>query len=103
VFDSSFLEKNIQSSFKAAGIVPHNPEAVLSKLEVKPRTPTPSAPGDMPSEAKTPSNAHEIEAQSTLIHKRIQWHKSSSPASIIDMLDQLKKKRSYDGAIHRRC
>lgn len=91
VFDSSFSEKNIQSSFKATGIVPHNPEAVLSKLEVKPRTPTPSAPGGTPWEAKTPSNAHEIEAQSTLIRNRIQRHKSSSPASIIDMLDQLKK------------
>jgi hypothetical protein len=51
VFDGSLSEKNIQSSFNATGLVPHNPEAVLLKLEVKPRTPTPSAPGDAPWEA----------------------------------------------------
>jgi hypothetical protein len=91
VFGRSFSKKNIQSSFQAASLVPHNQEAVLSELEVKPRTPTPPAPGTTEWNPKTPSNAHEIEAQSTLIRGRIQRHKSSSPASIIEMLDQFKK------------
>lgn len=43
VFDRSFSKENIQFSFRATCIVPHNLEAVLSKLEVKPRTPTPRA------------------------------------------------------------
>jgi hypothetical protein len=42
-------------------------------------------------EARTPSNVRELEAQSTLIRERVCKHKSSSPASIIEAIDQLKK------------
>jgi hypothetical protein len=91
VFSGSFSKKNIQSSFQATGLVPHSPEVVLSKLEVEPRTPTPPLLGAVEWNPRTPSNAREIEAQSTLIRDRIRQHKSSSPASIIEMLDQLKK------------
>ncbi|KAI1525736.1 hypothetical protein PtrSN002B_011715, partial [Pyrenophora tritici-repentis] len=41
--------------------------------------------------AQTPSNARELEAQSSLIRERVRQHKSSSPASIIMAIDQLKK------------
>ena len=54
------------------------------------RTPTPPATQAV-WEARTPSNVRELEAQSTLIRERIRKHKSSSPASIIEMLDQIKK------------
>ena len=91
VFSGSFSKKNIQSSFQATGLVPHSPEVVLSKLEVEPRTPTPPLLGAVEWNPKTASNAREIEAQSTLIRDRIRQHRSSSPASIIEMLDQLKK------------
>jgi len=65
----------------------------LSKLDVQLRTPTPlSALTDAAlREARTPSNVRELEAQSTLIRERVRKHKSSSPASIIEMLGQLKK------------
>ena len=90
-FNKVFLRENIYASFRATGLVPHNPEAVLSKLDVVLRTPTPPALQDTPWEAKTPGNAHEIEAQSTLIRNRIQRHKSSSPPSILELLYQLQK------------
>jgi hypothetical protein len=64
---------------------------VLSKLEVKPRTPTPPAPGLTAWQPKTPSNAIEIDSQTTLIIKRIRDHKSSLPDSIIEMILQVKK------------
>jgi hypothetical protein len=67
VFDKAFSKDNILSSFRATGLVPYNPEAVLSKLKVKPRTPTPLALGLAPWQPKTPSNALEIEAQTTLM------------------------------------
>jgi hypothetical protein len=38
-----------------------------------------------------PSNICELEAQSTLIRERVQQHKSSLPASIIQVIGQLKK------------
>jgi hypothetical protein len=74
VFDKAFSKDNILSSFRATGLVPHNPEVVLSKLEVKPRTPTPPALGPTLWQPKTPSNAWEIEAQTTLIMKRTRDH-----------------------------
>ena len=91
VHEGAFSANNIRSSFRATGLVPYNPEVVLSKLEVKPRTPTPPALGPTPWQPKTPSNAWEIETQTTLIIKRIRDHKSSSPDSIIEMVLQMKK------------
>jgi hypothetical protein len=55
------------------------------------RTPTPNALAEALWEARTPSNVRELGAQSTLIRDRVRWHKSSSPASIIEAINQLKK------------
>jgi hypothetical protein len=85
------LKSNILSSFRATGLVPINPEAVLSRLEVKPRTLTPTLPGPTNWQPKTPTNAIEIDSQTTLIVKRIREHKSSSPDSIIEMVLQVKR------------
>jgi transposase len=90
-FKQSFTSTNICSAFRGAGLVPLQPDVVLSKLDVRLRTPTPAALPEAPWEAKTPSNVRELEAQSTLIHDRVQRHKSSSPASIIQAISQLKK------------
>lgn len=90
-FTRSFTSANICSAFRGAGLVPLQPDVVLSKLDVRLRTPTPVALPEAPWEAKTPSNVHELEAQSTLIRDRVRRHKSSSPASIIQAISQLKK------------
>jgi hypothetical protein len=37
----SFTEKNIQAGFIRSGLMPYDPERVLSKLDVVLRTPTP--------------------------------------------------------------
>jgi hypothetical protein len=90
-FTRSFTSANICSAFQGAGLVPLQPDVVLSKLDVQLRTPTPAALPEAPWEAKTPSNVRELEAQSTLIRNRVQRHKSSSPASIIEAIAQLRK------------
>ncbi|USP81206.1 putative transposase [Curvularia clavata] len=70
-FDQSFTPANICSAFRGAGLVPLQPDAVLSKLDVQLRTPSPPA---------------------TLSQKLSgRPHKSSSPASIIAAISQLKK------------
>ena len=74
VFDKAFSKANILSSFRATGLVPSNPLVVLSKLNVKVRTPTPPLLGEPQWNPKTPTNASEIEAQSTLLRDRIQKH-----------------------------
>ena len=70
-FYESMTKDNICASFRGAGLVPFNPEAVLSKLDVKLRTPSPPATEVAQWESKTPSNAAELGAQSTLIRDRI--------------------------------
>jgi hypothetical protein len=89
-FDRSFTAANICSAFQGAGLVPLQPDVVLSKLDVQLRTPTPAALEEVLWEARTPpSNVRELEAQSTLIRNRVRRHKISSPASIIEAIDQL--------------
>jgi hypothetical protein len=90
-YDRSFTSTNICSAFRGAGLVPLQPDAVLSKLDVQLRTPSPATLPEALWEARTPSNVRELEAQSTLIRERVRRHKSSSPASIIEAIDQLKK------------
>ena len=91
-FDQSFTSANICSAFRGAGLVPLQPDTVLSKLDVQLRTPTPPAAlVEALWQACTPGNVRELEAQSTLISDRVRRHKSSSPASIIAAIGQLKK------------
>jgi hypothetical protein len=90
-YNRSFTSTNICSAFRGAGLVPLQPDAVLSKLDVQLRTPSPATLPEALWEARTPSNVRELEAQSTLIRERVRQHKSSSPASIIEAINQLKK------------
>lgn len=90
-FKKAFTQENVCAGFRGAGLVPYNPEAVLSKLDVRLRTPTPPAPGTVEWEAKTPRNASEIEAQSTLIRNRMQKHQGSPASSLDEQVRQLTK------------
>ncbi|KAF7564269.1 uncharacterized protein PtrM4_153210 [Pyrenophora tritici-repentis] len=91
-FDRSFTPANICSAFRGAGLIPLQLDVVLSKLDVKLRTPTPPAVlAETLWQACTPSNVRELEVQSTLISNRVRRHKSSSPASIIAAISQLKR------------
>jgi hypothetical protein len=90
-FDDSITKNNICASFRGAGLVPYDPEAVLAKLDVKLRTPSPLPQAVAPWESKTPSNAAELGSQSILIRNRIQRHQDSSPTAILDSLDQLTR------------
>jgi hypothetical protein len=90
-FEQAFSQSNICSAFRGAGLVPLQPDAVLSKLDIQLRTPTPPTLLEAPWIARIPSNVRELNAQSTLIRNRVRRHKSSSPASIIEAINQLKK------------
>ncbi|KAI1507790.1 DDE superfamily endonuclease [Pyrenophora tritici-repentis] len=90
VYKGVFSSNNIRSGFRATGLVPINSEVVISRLEIKPRTPSPPLPTTT-WQPRTPSNAFEIDAHSTLISDRIRQHHSSSPASIIEMVQQFNK------------
>ena len=89
-----FTETNMKAGFREAGISPWNPDSVISKLDVRIRTPTPSE--SRPStghewKSQTPSNPQQTRSQSTLIKNRISNHQGSSPTPILDAVDQLAK------------
>jgi hypothetical protein len=93
-FQATMTERNIQGGFRGAGIMPHDPQAVISKLDVKLSTPSP--PGTSHSNqllwtSRTPENSNEATSQSTLLKDRVSHHQGSSPTSILDGIDHLTK------------
>jgi hypothetical protein len=91
---AAITESNIKGGFRGAGLVPFDPEAVISKLDVKLRTPTstgpPSAAAD-PWFSQTPQNPTEAVSQSEYIKNRIARHQGSSPTPMFTAVDQLAK------------
>jgi hypothetical protein len=93
-FFASITERNIQGGFAGSGLVPYDPDKVLSKLDVKLRTPTPlnsRAATPQPWVFQTPRNPREATSQSTLIKTRISNHQGSSPTQMLAAVDQFTK------------
>jgi hypothetical protein len=89
--NASIMKSNIQGGFRGAGLVPHDPEVVLSKIDVKLRTPSPLLVEDLPWLSQTPKNTLEFGSQSTLLKDRLQRHVDSSPTSIVDAIEKFSK------------
>jgi hypothetical protein len=90
-FESAITESNILGSFRGSGLVPFDPNAVLSQLEVRLRTPTPPIVSSQPWEAHTPCNPTEMASQTNLIKRRITCHQDSSPTLTNEAVDQFLK------------
>jgi hypothetical protein len=93
-FFAAITESNIQGGFRGAGLIPFDPERVISTLDLRLKTPTP--PTSRPSTAQlwvsqTPNNPTEASSQTTFIKNRIARHQNSSPTSIYDAVDQFAK------------
>jgi len=68
-------KENIKAGFSGAGLFPYNPQAVLSKLDVKLHTPTPTGPPPTdPWTSQTLSNLTEALSQTELVRTRISCH-----------------------------
>ena len=68
------MPENAIAGFRGAGLMPFNPDAVLSKLDVKLRTPTPTGtpPIDTnPWVSQIPHNPRDALSQATLVKTRI--------------------------------
>jgi hypothetical protein len=92
--EAAMTRSNIEGGFRGAGLVPLNPESVISKLDVQLRTPTPieeevSLPG--PWVSKTPKTVLEASSQTEYLERRIRRHQSSSPTSILEALKSFSK------------
>jgi hypothetical protein len=90
-FDAAITKNNILGGFRGAGLVPHDPEAVISKLDVRLRTPPLPTIEDGPWQSQTPSNTLEFGSQSKLIREKIQRHVDSSPTSMVEAFEKIAK------------
>ena len=100
-FQASITENNVKGGFKGSGLVPFDPESVISKLDVVLRTPSPPGTPKTPRtlwDPKTPSTTLEATAQSDFIKNRVSKHQNSSPTSIYQAIDQLSK--GTQGVMH---
>jgi hypothetical protein len=91
---AAMTESNIQGGFRGTGLLPFDPERVISTLDLKLHTLTPenSRPGTaQPWVSQTPNNPTEALSQTTFIKNRIAQHQNSSPTSIYDAVDQFAK------------
>ena len=73
-FLESLTESNIKGCFRGAGLVPFDPERVISNLDIKLKTPTPL--NSRPSTAQlwvsqTPNSAMQATSQSSFIKDRV--------------------------------
>jgi hypothetical protein len=93
-FSDTMTKENILGGFRGAGLIPLDPEAVLSKLDIKLRTPSPLGSSNGTPEpwvSKTPQTTKEAVSQSTLIKGKITNHQGSSPTHIFSAVEQYSK------------
>lgn len=90
----TFTTQNAKAGFRGAGLVPFSPQAVISKLDVKLRTPTPTGPPSHEADpwvSQTPRNPTDALLQTTLVKSRIARHQGSSPTPIFQTVAALAK------------
>uniref|UniRef100_A0A8H7K3S6 Transposase n=2 Tax=Bionectria ochroleuca TaxID=29856 RepID=A0A8H7K3S6_BIOOC len=93
-FKAAMTEQTIQGAFRGAGLIPFDPKSVLSRLDIRPRTPSPVEEAtELPQlwVPKTPNNPTEATSQTDYIKRRISRHQGSSPTSILAAMDQFSK------------
>jgi hypothetical protein len=87
--------ETIQNSFAAAGLVPYDPDRVLSQLNIQLRTPTP--PGSRGSDSsrnftpKTPQTLKQLRRQAASVQKLVKERSQSPPTPVDTALGQLVK------------
>lgn len=88
---SAFTIENIQNSFAGTGLVPFNPDRVLSKLDIQLKTPTPPGSRSTNSAPKTPYTTRQLEKQASAARKLLK-ERAQSPFPLLEArLDKIIK------------
>ena len=93
-YKESMTVANAQAGFRGAGLIPFDPQAVISKLDVKLRTPTPVGPPSAnadPWVSQTPHNLTDALSQTVLVKNSIARYQGSSPTPIFATVASLAK------------
>jgi hypothetical protein len=82
---------NIASVFKATGLVPYDPDQVLSRLHISFRTPAPPLPraSQSPYTAATPYDISQLQQQANMLQQLLQRRSHSPPSPVKLALDQI--------------
>jgi hypothetical protein len=93
-YPQSITVHNAQAGFRGTGLIPFDPQAVISKLDIKLRTPTPTSPPSTnadPWVSQTPRNPTDALSQTSLVRNRIACYQGSSPSSLFSTVAALAK------------
>ena len=94
---ATYSTSTIQSGFRATGLVPFNPDEVLSRLHVQLQTPSPPRPVQARAQAlspwapETPHNIAELELQTKAVQDLIRYCTHSPPSPTVQAVNQLIK------------
>jgi hypothetical protein len=89
--ESAFQAETIRNSFAGAGLVPFNPDRVLSQLEIQLKTPTPPGSRSTNSAPKTPYTIRQLEKQASATKKLLR-ERAHSPLPLLESrLDKIIK------------
>jgi hypothetical protein len=92
-----FGSGTIQSGFRATGIVPFDPDQVLSELHVQVQTQTPLPLPRVPTQVlcpwdpETPHNIAELQLQTRAVQQLIRYRTQSPPTPAVQAVNQLVK------------
>jgi hypothetical protein len=92
-FRTAMTESNIRGGFRGSGLVPYDPDYVISQLDIViPASPL-STIAELPSPwiPSTPQNVVQTDSQSLYVQERIVRHQNSSPTTLLQSIDQLAK------------
>ena len=87
----AFKPETIKNSFSAAGLVPFSPDRVLSKLNIRLRTPTPPSSQGSDWDPKTPSNYIQLQKQAMSIKALLRSRSRSPPSPLNSAINQVLK------------
>jgi hypothetical protein len=87
----AFKSETIKNSFRVAGLVPFTPERVISKLNIRLRTPTPPPSRGSDWDPKTPSNYIQLEKQASSIKVLLRIRSKSPLSPLNSAINQVLK------------
>jgi hypothetical protein len=90
-YKAAFTPTTIRSSFRGSGLLPLDPEAVLSKLTLRQKTPTLPPPPSSQELYQTPQNPRQVEKHTSYLKDKVVHHQGSSPTPILEVVDRLSK------------
>jgi hypothetical protein len=99
--NTSFTTSNVQAGFAATGLVPYEPDRVLSTLHSVVRTPSPVPSAESAWESKTPQNLKELNRQATYIRSIRRQQRAGTLSPSDPAFNQLLK--GFETVVHERA